>query len=54
LDPRDNAIQLSDQVKNYLGAKSSFIHKLADARMAHRNQRKLDCREKSVHGHQSQ
>jgi hypothetical protein len=54
LNARNNTIELPDQVQNYFRPKSPLIDQLPDARMAHRNQRKLDRREKSIHGHQSE
>ena len=54
LNAGDHAVQFADQVQNDLRPNAPLIDKLPHARMPHRNQRKLDGREKSVHGHESE
>ena len=49
----DYAIQFADQVQHDPGAEPALLHQLPHARMAHRHQRKLDRRKKSIHGYES-
>ena len=54
LNAGDHAVQLADQIQNDLRSNSPLIHQLPHARMPYCNQRKLDRREKSIHGHESE
>ena len=54
LNAGDHAVQLADQFQNDLRPNSPLIHQLPHARMPYCNQRKLDRREKSIHGHESE
>jgi hypothetical protein len=54
LNAGNHAVQLADQFQNNFRANSPLIHQLPHARMPHRDQRKLDGREKAIHGHKSE
>jgi hypothetical protein len=47
-----DSIEVSEQVEHNACARVAFLHQLPNARKPHRDKRKLDGREESIHGHQ--